>query len=430
MKELLRTIWTPLCPVLVFLVCQLAGGLVLYFVPGGLAWSLLAVDVLCVLWLVLGRLVVRSDLHIDLSWRNGRFLLALCGALAVIFALNIVSEWFSLPDLIEDAVSDLVGRPLGILAIALLGPVAEEVCFRGAIAGGMLRRGHHPWLAILVSSLLFGLVHFNPAQVPFATAMGLVLSLLYLRTGSLLLPLLVHVVNNSLSVLQLRLMGDAARDFTMTAWLGLPVAALAALVAFSFGTFLLWRFLHLDKAVLRREVKAIKQSYSAESLEDMSLEIEMYFSLQDQWDAAHTVLLYSALPDEVNTDYLLLSAREEGKTVLLPRVDGERLTLHVYDPDVMAPGAFGVMEPQGPEFPSSRYGEIELALVPGMAFDRRGHRLGRGKGYYDRLLPQLPAARVVGLCFPFQVVASVPAEAHDAAVHPFMPDTLLNLRAL
>lgn len=427
MRRLLRTLWTPLYPVLVFLVCQLAGGLVLYVVPGGLAWSLLAVDVLCVLWLVSGRLVVRRDVHVDLSWRSGRFLWAFFGAMAVIFALNVFSEWMSLPDLIEDAVCRLVRRPLGILAIALLGPVAEELCFRGAVIGGMLRRGCRPWTAVVVSSLLFGLIHMNPAQVPFAAAMGLVLGVLYLRTGSLLLPMLVHMVNNSLSVVQIRLMGDAARTFTLTDWMGTLPAALTALAAFALGVFLLWRFLRLDKRTLRREIKEIKKSYSLETLDDMSLKIEEYFSLQDRWDAAHTVLLYSALPDEVNTDCLLLAAEGDGKTVLLPRVDGDRLTLHVYSSDSMAPGAFGVMEPQGPEFPPSRYGEIELAVVPGMAFDRRGHRLGRGKGYYDRLLPLLPAARVVGLCFPFQVVASVPHEAHDAGVRPFMPDPLINL---
>ena len=410
MRRLLRTLWTPLYPVLVFLVCQLAGGLVLYVAPGGLAWSLLAVDVLCVLWLVFGRLIIVRDVHVDLSWRSGRFLWAFFGALAVILALNIFSEWMSLPDLIEDAVCDLVRRPLGVVAIALLGPVAEELCFRGAVIGGMLRQGCRPWTAVAVSSLLFGLIHMNPAQVPFAAAMGLVLGVLYLRTGSLI-----------------RLMGDAAREFTLTGWMGTPLAALASLASFSLGVFLLWRFLRLDKRTLRREIRAMKNLYSAEALDDMSLEIEMFFSLQDQWDAAHTVLLYSALPDEVNTDYLLLSAEGDGKTVLLPRVDGDRLTLHVYSPDSMAPGAFGVMEPQGPEFPPSRYGEIELAVVPGMAFDRRGHRLGRGKGYYDRLLPLLPGARLVGLCFPFQVVASVPHEAHDAEVRPFMPDQLINL---
>ena len=427
MRLLLCTLWTPLYPVLVFLVCQLAGGLVLYVAPGGLAWSLLAVDVLCVLWLAFGRLVILRDVHVDLSWRSGRFLWAFFGALAVILALNIISEWMSLPDLIEDAVCDLVRRPLGVVVIALLGPVAEELCFRGAVLGGMLRLGCRPWTAVLVSSLLFGLIHFNPAQVPFAFAMGLVLGVLYLRTGSLLLPMLVHVVNNSLSVVQIRLMGDEVRSFTLTDWMGAPLAALTALASFALGLWLLRRFLHLDKRTLRREIKQMKKLYSAETLDNISLNIEEYFSLQDQWDAAHTVLLYSALPDEVNTDYLLLAAEDDGKTILLPRVDGDRLTLHVYSPDSMASGAFGVMEPQGPEFPPSRYGEIELAVVPGMAFDRRGHRLGRGKGYYDRLLPLLPAARVVGLCFPFQVVASVPHEAHDAAVQPFMPEQLINL---
>lgn len=427
MRRLLRTLWTPLYPVLVFLVCQLAGGLVLYVAPGGLSYSLLCVDVLCMLWLFYGRLIVRRDVHVDLSWRSGRFLWAFFGALAVILALNIFSEWMSLPDLIEDAVCDLVRRPLGVATIALLGPVAEELCFRGAVIGGMLRQGCRPWTAVAVSSLLFGLVHFNPAQVPFAAAMGLVLGVLYLRTGSLLLPMLVHVVNNSLSVVQIRLMGDAARTFTLTDWMGAPLAALTALASFALGLWLLRRFLHTDKASLRREIKEIKKSYSTETLGNISLEIEAFFSLQGQWDAAQTVLLYSALPDEVNTDYLLLAAQGVGKTVLLPRVDGDRLTLHVYSPDSMAPGAFGVMEPQGPEFPPSRYGEIELAVVPGVAFDRRGHRLGRGKGYYDRLLPQLTAARLVGLCFPFQVVASVPCEAHDAVVCPFMPDQLINL---
>ena len=427
MKSFLLNVWTPLCPVLVFLVCQLAGGLVLYVAPGGLAWSLLVVDVLCVLWLAFGRLVILRDVHVDLSWRSGRFLWAFSGALAVILALNIISEWMSLPDLIEDAVCDLVRRPLGVLAIALLSPVAEELCFRGAIVGGMLRRGHRPLTAVLVSSLLFGLIHFNPAQVPFAFAMGLVFGVLYVRTGSLLLPLLVHVVNNSISVVQLRLMGPAAHDFTLTGWMGFPLACVTAALALCCGLALLWRFLRAGKRTLRREMKQTKQSYSLKALDDMSLDIEVPLSLTDAWSAARTVLLYSALPDEVNTDYLLLAAQDDGKTVLLPRVDGDRLTLHAYSPDEMAPGAFGVMEPQGAEFPLSRYGEIELAVVPGVAFDRRGHRLGRGKGYYDRLLPLLPAARLVGLCFPFQVVGAVPAEAHDVKVAPYIPDEMPNL---
>jgi len=74
------------------------------------------------------------------------------------------------------------------------------------------------------------------------------------------------------------------------------------------------------------------------------------------------------------------------------------------------------MEPTGPLFAPEHYGEIELAIIPGMAFDSAGHRLGRGKGYYDRLLPNLKTAKLTGICFPFQLLEEVPAEAHDISV--------------
>lgn len=69
------------------------------------------------------------------------------------------------------------------------------------------------------------------------------------------------------------------------------------------------------------------------------------------------------------------------------------------------------MEPTGELF--TDYDLIDVAIVPGMAFDREGHRLGRGKGYYDRFLAQLPHIYKIGICFPFQLVDKVPADVHD-----------------
>ena len=69
------------------------------------------------------------------------------------------------------------------------------------------------------------------------------------------------------------------------------------------------------------------------------------------------------------------------------------------------------MEPVGRRF--LNYDEIDVAVIPGLAFDRKGGRLGRGKGYYDRLLSKLPDCRKLGMCFDFQMVDAVPAEAHD-----------------
>lgn len=128
---------------------------------------------------------------------------------------------------------------------------------------------------------------------------------------------------------------------------------------------------------------------------------------------AHTVLLYSALPDEVPTQPLLSRLATEGKTVLLPRVVNDtdmelRRYTGLHD---LEQGAFGIMEPTGELF--TDYDDIDVAVIPGMAFDREGHRLGRGKGYYDRFLTQLPHTYKIGICFPFQLVDHVPTDAHD-----------------
>ena len=134
---------------------------------------------------------------------------------------------------------------------------------------------------------------------------------------------------------------------------------------------------------------------------------------------ARIVLLYSALPDEVPTLPLLNRLTTEGKTVLLPRVVSDTdMELRRYTgPNDLEPGAFGIMEPNGPLFAEEHYPDIRLAVIPGMAFDRAGHRLGRGKGYYDRLLPKLTNARLEGICFPFQILDEIPADAHDFPVH-------------
>lgn len=123
------------------------------------------------------------------------------------------------------------------------------------------------------------------------------------------------------------------------------------------------------------------------------------------------MLLYHSLPDEVDTHAFIRrwSAR---KRILLPVVKGDDLELRLYTgDDRLTEGAFHIDEPTGTAF--TDYAAIDLAVIPGVAFDRQGNRLGRGKGYYDRLLPRIPTAYKLGLCFPFQVLNQIPAEAHD-----------------
>lgn len=124
-----------------------------------------------------------------------------------------------------------------------------------------------------------------------------------------------------------------------------------------------------------------------------------------------TVLLYSPIRGEVLVDRLFAAAARP----VLPRVlPGGGLALHLVT-GPLTPGAYGILEPQ-PSFPEIAPSELDLAIVPGVAFDRQGGRLGYGGGYYDRLLPSLDCL-VVGLCYGFQLFDTpLPLEAHDVRV--------------
>jgi len=167
------------------------------------------------------------------------------------------------------------------------------------------------------------------------------------------------------------------------------------------------------KKALRQYVRSLKASFSPEQLKDMSGEIISRLLVHPRFVEAKTVLLYHSLPDEVSTHALLLEACKS-KTVLLPTVVGDELELHVFTPQANTHrGSFDIIESEGPLF--TDYPSIDLAIIPGMAFDKDGNRLGRGKGYYDRLLPHL-SCPLIGLCFPFQYLESIPTEEHDRRV--------------
>ena len=180
----------------------------------------------------------------------------------------------------------------------------------------------------------------------------------------------------------------------------------------------------LPKEELRRFIRAQKKQYTATQLAAMSEEICNKVLASVWWQKASTLLLYYPLTDEVDVRPLIAEAFESGKQVLLPVCKGDELELHLYEGEAsLGEGAFGIMEPTGMLFPEADYPTIRLAIIPGMAFDRVGHRLGRGKGYYDRLLPKLTKARLQGICFPFQLLDEVPTNTHDIAVHDVMSDS-------
>ena len=124
------------------------------------------------------------------------------------YVFNVTLDWLPLPDFMEDTFMDMGNEPLGVLSMALVAPLVEEMMFRGAIQGYLMRRCSNPWTAIVASALIFGVIHMNPVQVVYATLLGLVLGWIYYRTRSLLPVIAGHVLNNSVAVASMKIWGS------------------------------------------------------------------------------------------------------------------------------------------------------------------------------------------------------------------------------
>lgn len=167
------------------------------------------------------------------------------------------------------------------------------------------------------------------------------------------------------------------------------------------------------KSQLRQEIKDRKRQFSRAQLDELSQTITARLLAHPRLRAANTVLLYYSLPDEVNTHTIIDRLVAAGKQILLPVViDDENLEVHHYHgPQDLREGNFHILEPIGEPF--TAYRQIDLIIVPGVGFDASGNRLGRGKGYYDHLLRQMPTVYKLGMCFDFQKIEAVPTDQHD-----------------
>ena len=127
---------------------------------------------------------------------------------------------------------------------------------------------------------------------------------------------------------------------------------------------------------------------------------------------ADRILMYHSLPDELST-HAFLRKWGNKKHFFLPRVNGVNLDILPYNESRLELGSFHIEEPTGEDFADPE--EIELIVVPAVAYDNTGNRLGRGKGFYDRLLSTTKATKI-GVGYDFQLVESIPAEEHDIPV--------------
>jgi 5-formyltetrahydrofolate cyclo-ligase len=197
------------------------------------------------------------------------------------------------------------------------------------------------------------------------------------------------------------------------------------------------------KRALRRELLARRRALTSEEHARVSLAVVHALAALPELTRARTLLLYAAQPDEVDLTTLpaaIAAARTAAgllapPTLLLPRVVGTALELARAGGDGhdlladLRPGAFGLLEPpEGARIVDAE--AVDLAIVPGVAFSPAGRRLGRGGGFYDRLLARLrPDCVVIGVCAQVCIVPTLPEEPHDRPVDVVVTDASLWRRA-
>ena len=174
----------------------------------------------------------------------------------------------------------------------------------------------------------------------------------------------------------------------------------------------------MKKDEARRRIKAQKSLLDAA---ERATAARRVFEVLEQTAAflmSDNILMYHSLPDELST-LEFIDKWSKKKHFFLPRVNGVNLEILPYDRSSLRLGAFHIEEPQGDEVCS--IDDVELVIVPGVAYDRACNRVGRGKGFYDRLLADSRADKI-GVAYDFQVVDEIDVEPHDVGVDMVITD--------
>ncbi len=175
---------------------------------------------------------------------------------------------------------------------------------------------------------------------------------------------------------------------------------------------------HMRKTTLRSHVLSLRSAQSPREREEKSNAIAMRVLASVEWINARTIMLYASTPREVHTTQLIESALREGKRVCLPAQESASAPINAYairSMDELERGSLGFVQPPALHSRLVSKKNIDVVIVPGVAFDEKGNRLGRGMHFYDDFLAGMHAVKI-GLAFELQIVENVPTEAHDVPV--------------
>jgi len=182
------------------------------------------------------------------------------------------------------------------------------------------------------------------------------------------------------------------------------------------------RLRYQAKEVLRGRMRSLRRVLSQDACDERSRALCARALELPELTAAKTVVAFAAFGKEPRLELLLRALNARSAITGLPRVDGQDLTLHRYlEGEPLEESGYGITEPLA-SAPRIAEADIDVILVPGLCFDGSGYRVGYGKGFYDRLLPKLPRARRVGICYDHELLGELPSTSHDVPVHIVVTD--------
>lgn len=178
----------------------------------------------------------------------------------------------------------------------------------------------------------------------------------------------------------------------------------------------------MDKKAFRREISAKKRAMTIEQIESASQRLAEQLFDTEAYKQAKSIYAYLSYNQEVRTEGIIRRALADGKRVAVPKVFGDDMKfLWIDDLDHIAPGAYNIPEPIADDPEADDVSA--MILMPGLAFDVEGHRLGYGGGFYDRYLAEHHDHTLVALCYDFQLFDHLETEAHDIPVDLVIADS-------
>ncbi len=177
-----------------------------------------------------------------------------------------------------------------------------------------------------------------------------------------------------------------------------------------------------QKNNIRQYIKSLKAKLTPPEKTAQAEKVFQQLELTPEFQQADTIFLYWSLSDELPT-HDFINKWKDSKTILLPAIEGDDIfPIKFESEETMQKGLLGIMEPDSKQ----KYIEdIQLILIPGIAFDKQKNRLGRGKGYYDRFLKESKAVKI-GICYDFQLLETIPVWEDDIRMDRIItPETML-----